>query len=484
METTTEAPTAHGGLENLDTEHSYWIDDIEGEVPADLTGTFYRNGPGRQTIGGQPYGHWFDGDGMLSVFSFTGGRAHFKNSYVRTDKYVKETETQQIQYRGFGTQIPGGPLRNVLRMPGNPANTNTVYHGGRLLALWEGGHPWELRPDTLETVGEFDYDGALTRTNSFSAHGKIHQRTGEYVNFGVGSSGFGLKGPKLCMNMYRINAGGSMEIKGRFPLDNFPFAHDFALSDRYAIFFLNSIVTDNMLGFAAGLKTIAEVTRFDETIPMRVVLVDLDSLEVVRTFETGAGSIVHFGNAWEEGDEIVVDGMFQTGFEANDALSDVFHAEKFTGGEYIRYRLNVATGKLTETPMSDNECEFPTFDTRRAGQPTTTMYSACNVANGANTFFNGFQKVTADGGAELITLDPGYYGSEPVYAPRTGITGEEEGYLLVVVYDGFDHRSELRVYRADQIDDCVAKLRLPHHLPHQFHGFFHNEVLLTDASAS
>lgn len=480
METMTEAPSCHGGLENLDEEYSYWIEDVEGDLPADLAGTFIRNGPGRQRIGAQPYGHWFDGDGMLSVFSFVDGRAHFKNAYVKTPKYLEETAAQAIRYRGFGTQIPGGTLRNVLRMPGNPANTNSVYHGGKLLALWEGGHPWEVDAESLETVGECDYDGALKRTNVFSAHGKIHRRTGELVNFGAGTSGMGIRGPKPAMNIYRIDKGGTMAAKGSFPLENFPFAHDFALSDRYAIFFINSIIATDMLGFMTGRKTIAEQTQFDESVPLRAVVVDLDSLEVVQAFETDPGSIVHFGNSWEDGDEIVIDGMHQTGFEANTALSDVFNAEKFTGGRYVRYRLNLRTGRLTESPMSEYECEFPTFNTTLAGQPTETAYSACNVDNGANTFFNAFQKVTGDGQTDLVTLTPGHYGSEPLYAPRTGSTGESDGYLLVVVYNAFDHRSQLEIYRAESISEPVCTLRLPHHLPHQFHGFFHDEVLLAE----
>lgn len=484
MTTSTEAPTCHGGLENLDEEHSYWINEVEGEFPADLNGTFFRNGPGRQRIGGQPYGHWFDGDGMLSVFSFVNGRAHFKNAYVRTTKYLKETEAQAIRYRGFGTEIPGGLLRNAFRMPGNPANTNAVYHGGKLLALWEGGHPWELRADTLETVGECDYEGALKRTNPFSAHGKIHPRTGEYVNFGSGMDGIGLRGPKPAMNVYRIAPSGDLANKGSFPLDDYPFAHDFALSDRYAIFFINSIIATDMLGAMMGRKTIAEQTEFDSSVPMRVVLVDLETLDVVRAFETDPGSVVHFGNAWEEGDEVVVDGMFQTGFEANDALSDVFNAEKFSGGVYKRYRLNTRTGRMSETTMSDQEGEFPTFNTRFGGQPTDVMYSACNVANGANSFFNGFQRVTGDGESTLVTLEPGYYGSEPLFAPRVDAQGEDDGYLLVVVYDGFEHRSQVEIYRADAVDERVCVLRLPHHLPHQFHGFFHDEVLLQEAQAA
>ncbi|MCX7065251.1 MAG: carotenoid oxygenase family protein, partial [Proteobacteria bacterium] len=60
-----EAPDCRGGLANLDEEHSYWVEPIEGRVPADLHGTFFRNGPGRQRIGKQTFGHWFDGDGMI-----------------------------------------------------------------------------------------------------------------------------------------------------------------------------------------------------------------------------------------------------------------------------------------------------------------------------------------------------------------------------------------------------------------------------------
>ena len=43
------------GQENLDQEYDYFIDDIEGEIPEDLRGTFFRNGPGRQRIGKTAY---------------------------------------------------------------------------------------------------------------------------------------------------------------------------------------------------------------------------------------------------------------------------------------------------------------------------------------------------------------------------------------------------------------------------------------------
>lgn len=53
---------------------------------------------------------------------------------------------------------------------------------------------------------------------------------------------------------------------------------------------------------------------------------------------------------------------------------------------------------------------------------------------------------------------------------------EDDGYLLQVVYNGFDHNSELQVYRADDVTDRVCNLKLKHHAPHKFHGYFSKEV--------
>ena len=473
---TNEVPSCHGGLENLDHEYDYAIEDIEGQIPKDLRGTFFRNGPGRQKIGSTPYGHWFDGDGMLCSFRFHEGKAHFKNRYVRTPKYIEETAAQKILYRGFGTQIPGGIRKNLLKMGANPANTSAIYHGNHLLALNEGGKPWKLEPESLETIGEFTYDGQLQPSMVFSAHGKVHARTGDYINFGAGVSGFGLKGLKPCINMYRINSDGKLFKKSQIPLETFPFCHDYALSDRYAIFFLGSIIFGNMFPVILGVRTISDQIIFDDFLPMQAVVIDLDTQTEVKRFELDPGAIIHFGNAFELGDEIVIDGMFQDNFEANETLTDVFNRNnRFGGGSYLRYYLNLSTGQIRSECVTEVESEFPTFNTSYAGKQNDVTYTACSVDNGANSFFNAISRVTRDGDSTVVTLPPGYYGSEPVFAPSLEAKREDDGYLLEVVYDGFKHRSELQIYRADNINELVCSARLKHHLPHQFHGFFANQ---------
>ena len=474
-----EIPSCHGGLENLDEEHSYWIESWQGDVPRDLTGTFYRNGPGRQRIGNTTYGHWFDGDGMLAAFTFRDGRVHFRNRYVRTPKYVDETASQSIEYRGFGTQVPGGVWKNFLKMPANPANTNTIYHGGHLLALNEGGKPWALEPGSLDTIGEFTYDGGLHKSDVFSAHGKVHTTSGDYINFGAGVSGFGLKGPKPCLNMYRIRKDGRFLTRKQVPLDRFPFCHDFALTDRYAIFFIGSIVFGNMMPVMLGTRTISDQVGFDPNIPMQILVVDLHDFTEVRRFESPPGAIIHFGNAYEEGQELVIDGMFADQFEANDTLQDVFNPNgRFNGGIYNRYRLNLHSGDMQVERVTDVESEFPTFNPAYGGRCNAVTYTACSVPNGANSFFNAIARVTRDGDHQLLELPRGTYGSEPLFAPRDGATAEDDGYVLEVVYDGFKHLSELQIYRANDMSH-VCTGHLTHHLPHQFHGFFTPETFVT-----
>jgi all-trans-8'-apo-beta-carotenal 15,15'-oxygenase len=325
----------------------------------------------------------------------------------------------------------------------------------------------------LETKGEFTYDGGLGPSQVFSAHGKIHQSSGDYINFGAGISGFGLKGPKPCLNMYRIGADGRMKMNHQVPLDGFPFCHDFALSDRYAIFFIGSIVFGNMAPVIFGARTISDQVNFDTRIPMRVLVIDLETFELVRQFETDPGAIIHFGNAYELGDEVIVDGMFQDNFEANDTLSDVFNPDaRFGGGYYYRYRLNIATGQLSRSKVVETESEFPTFNPSKAQQRNQYTYTACSVPNEADSFFNGIAKVDENGEAQSLTLDQGYYGSEPVFAPRQGAKDEDDGYVLEVVYNGHKHVSELLIMNAKQLSDCQAKLTLRHHVPHQFHGLF------------
>lgn len=58
-----------------------------------------------------------------------------------------------------------------------------------------------------------------------------------------------------------------------------------------------------------------------------------------------------------------------------------------------------------------------------------------------------------------------------------GAQGEEDGWLLQVVYDASCHKSQLLIFDAAAISaGPVARLRLKHHIPYGLHGSFTTAV--------
>jgi all-trans-8'-apo-beta-carotenal 15,15'-oxygenase len=111
----------HRGFLALQEEHCGWVNNIRGNIPEELSGTLFRNGPGAMNAGSEAYGHWFDGPGMVSAVTFCEGKAHFKNRYVRTPKFLSDQQQGRVSRRGFGTQIRGGLVSNLFKPLANPA---------------------------------------------------------------------------------------------------------------------------------------------------------------------------------------------------------------------------------------------------------------------------------------------------------------------------------------------------------------------------
>ena len=201
------------GHQSLKEEHDYWIDDIEGEIPPELTGTLFRNGPGMLDVNGDRLHHPFDGDGMIAAFTFKDGKVHFRNRYVQTEGYLAEQKAKKILYRGvFGTQKPGGWLANLLDVRlKNIANTNVVYWGKKLLALWEAGLPHRLNPATLETEGTDQLEGLLGKNQAFSAHPRFdpgdEKREARFVNFST-ETGLSTK-----LTVYEFDLEGNLKTQ-------------------------------------------------------------------------------------------------------------------------------------------------------------------------------------------------------------------------------------------------------------------------------
>lgn len=469
----------HRGFDALEEEHCGWVDSIRGTLPKDLVGTFFRNGPGTMKAGEQQYGHWFDGPGMISAVTFTQGRVHFKNRYVRTPRYIQDQEAGKICSRGFGTQIAGGLRANLLRPMANPANTSVSWHGEKLCAFYEGAQPYRLDPGTLETVGIELYSGALNAVRTMSAHGKINRRTGHQINFGVNITGLGLRGFKPALDVYDIDPAGGIKRTCRIPLQGFPFLHDFGLTENYALFLLSPL-SISLAGPLLGTRTLCETMDYQMGQNVHGLIVDLRTMTLVQRFEMPAAIVVHFANSFESGDEIVTDFIQSSDIGNFTGITDVFSIDRVTGGPLLRYRFNVKTGAIHHelyhhTPAG----EFPAWNTEYTASRTRYVYYVAAMDNGTPYAFNALVKLnTETGQCETADYGPNRYTSEALFAPRAAARSEDDGYMLSFVYDAETHRTEVVIRDARQPEDEIAAIALNHHVPFGFHGHFTPEVFI------
>ena len=149
---------------------------VVGAIPPELCGSYFRNGPNPQFDPRDSNYHWFAGDGMIHAFTVSNGKVSYRNRYVKTPKWELENAAGKALFGTFGNPMTSDP--QAAMKDSGVANTNIVWHAGRLLALEEGHQPFELDPRSLASRGYRDYAG---RAKRFTAHPKIDPATRDLV---------------------------------------------------------------------------------------------------------------------------------------------------------------------------------------------------------------------------------------------------------------------------------------------------------------
>ncbi len=70
---------------------------VDGKIPADLEGAFYRTGPDPQyplRQGNIP----FDGEGHVSMFRIKDGRVHYRSRYARNERYLAQEKAHRLLF--------------------------------------------------------------------------------------------------------------------------------------------------------------------------------------------------------------------------------------------------------------------------------------------------------------------------------------------------------------------------------------------------
>jgi carotenoid cleavage dioxygenase-like enzyme len=439
---------------------------IEGVVPAELDGTFYRIGPSPQFA---PRGNYnpLNGDGMVHAFRVHAGKVSYRNRWVRTQQWnLEHTAGQSL----FGTSgIPSDSDSSVAGMQTDGvANTNIIWHANRLLALEEGHGPIELNPASLETIGRWSFNNKLPR--NMTAHPKIDPHSREMIFFANFPTGR-ITGD---IEFYAANASGeivrSQMIHGPFPA----LIHDFAVTANFVIVAMCPVTVSIKRAMAGGPLIAWEPERGTHVgiIPRN------GSVEEIRWYEGDACMVWHLMNAFSEGDRIVADVCQQE--VPLFPLADGTPTDHRLATQYLtRWEFDWAKpGSFAVERLSGERCEYPRIDERRTGLSYRHGFVTCLGGPGGDDIFHrGIGRFDhATGEMRIYSAGAHFAVAEPVFVAKREGSGEGEGYLLTNIFNEDRNASHLAIFDAEEIErGPIARAHLDHRVPVGFHGSWRAE---------
>ncbi len=431
---------------------------VSGEIPAGLAGVFYRNGANPQFEPRDTY-HWFSGDGMIHAFFIEDGKVRYRNRYVRTPKWETEHAAGKSLFGAFGNPMTTDP--SVLGQDSGVANTNIVWHGGKLLALEEGHPPFEVDPLTLAPRGyREEYRGRVT------AHPKFDPETGEMVWFAYSAA----EAPLNRQMSYGVtDKDGRMMRRQEFQTPFMSMVHDFLVTRSHALFPVLPLTGSLERAMKGGPPLAWEPQKGSHIGVMRR---DAD-VSTLRWFTTDPCYVFHPMNAWEEGDRILADVMEYPVAPLFPTLDGSRPKDAFARLTRWTFELAGESDTVKRERIDDLPGEFPRFDERRTGLSYRHGWFASITRRDASSVrFDAISHVDLTTGKRVdYVFDAADSPGEPVFAPRSAGAAEGDGWLITVVYRGAEDRSDFVVFDAQDVaKGPIGVARLPRRVPYGFHG--------------
>jgi carotenoid cleavage dioxygenase len=441
--------------------------DVVGEIPRDLAGVYLRNTENPLIAAGPLY-HPFDGDGMLHSIAFRDGSASYRNRFVRTLGLAAEQAAGRQLWSGIAerpehaARSDGWGARG--RMKDASSTDVVVQRGVALTSFYQCGDLYRLDPLTLADLGRESWGGRFPR-EGVSAHTKVDEATGELLFFNYG------KEPPY-MHYGVVSPEGELVHYVDVPLPGPRLPHDMAFTEHWAI--LNDCP---LFWDPAALARGVHANRFFPELPTRFAILPRRGPGEIRWFEAAPTFVLHWINAFEQGDEIVLDGFFQhdpapalpAGASLHDRLFRFLDLHAFQARPH-RWRFDLRSGRTREEPLSDRVMEFGMINARYGGRPHRYAYNMLGVP-GAFLFGGIVKHDLATGREEVFEFGPGIYGSETAMAPRLGGTEEDDGYLVSFVSDLPEDRSECWIFHACALGDGpIARVALPERISSGTHA--------------
>ena len=435
--------------------------EVDGTIPPELQGSYYRTGADRQypTMEDDIV---LNGDGLFTVFHFRDGHVSFRSRYVETERLKNERAARRRLYGVYRNRHTDDESVSNQPQRDNTGNTYAFAHHGRLFALREDSHPYEIDPDTLETIGLGDF-GAL-QSSALSAHPKIDPETGEWWSYGVFARGE----PTTDASLHVFSADGKLIREQLFQTPYPGLCHDWGVTREHLVFPIMPLTADD-----ARLRDGGDYYVYDPDLPSKwgVMPRDGDPAKDMRWFDIPGIVIGHVVNAFTDGDKVIVDTPVAPGncfsFFKDKHGNAPTPAETITQITRIVFDLSKPDGEAVSLhPVQGALGDLPRIDDRFAMRPYRYGYFAIRDFPQL-----GLGQIDWENNEVLVHDMKAAAAQEPIFVPRSPDSAEGDGFVLTVVDDFQSKCARLLVLDGRDVSrPPIATVKLPFGLPMAFHG--------------
>jgi carotenoid cleavage dioxygenase-like enzyme len=444
---------------------------VEGEIPAEINGVWYRSIPDPQYAPLLGDDVFISGDGMVNAITFENGHADYKLRYIMSERLKNDRAARRSLHGAYRNPFTDDPA--VQGKDRGVYNTTPIVHGGRLFALKEDNLAMELDPLSLETKGKCNFGGKL-KSQTMTAHTRYDFDTGELYCFGYEAGGLAT----TDVSYFIIDKNCNLIHEEWFKAPYVAMMHDFVVTKEHAVFPVMPTTTD-MEKLKKGLPHWA----WDASKPTYVgIMPRKGKVSEMRWFEGPPCFSYHMMNAFTEGSKVHMDlcvadmNMFPFIMGAGGYEYNPMNAN----GRLARWTFDLAGNSKTwketilgpggdmprvadKDHMKDYEIGYMAVFDPRIGPP---ILSGPTPAG-----FNAILRLNVKTGEVKAWSQPNTTLQEPVHI-KSRKPGHE-GYLAVVCDLHASNTAQVLLFSASEIEKGpIAKLHIPMRQRCAVHGMW------------
>jgi carotenoid cleavage dioxygenase-like enzyme len=271
------------------------------------------------------------------------------------------------------------------------------------------------------------------------------------------------------------------EVITRLPVENPSYMHSFALTRNYLIFVEFPLIV-HPIDFITKDKPFIKQFVWKPDRGTRFTIIKRDTGVVAGKVTAPPFFAFHHANAYEKGEEIIVDliaypdasivGQMAKYGSMESSIADIDALNENIDTSLRRFKIDLTKQTIQPSTIYEGPLEFPRInDFANDGREYKYLYAVDPRLLSPQIDRLNLYKISVEEKLALQWSEIGCQPGEPVFVPAPTRSREDDGVVLSVVFDSKRGHSFLLVL--DAVSFCeIGRAEVPHKMPLGLHGQF------------